>query len=1379
MGRFRHINDIKPDIKPKRGKEQKKNKKAGGGDDDANTSNNASENASYKADDKTYLNLPSNTFTKTVLPFIMDKIVKHYINNYKDKDDWFANYKEYKFDRIQAEVNKNGYRIDNVQPKTPVLILSSINDIIFNNDKNNEIKVSLESVEDNSSKMQEILNVPFSNTNNLTLTYATKIKNELIKIIETEYPLTYINKNTKKYINDDFLNDIYALYISYLFCNLKIYQIYFLFKPPPPDRSYSKRIDDEIYEKIFNVLNDIYIKLFSEKILDKDTLKKEDFKFDTDAIKNFIISNKIYEQAERDELFNNQPLLDKIFHEISNYLFYTSLKTIYSTNLYEKLGIQQKFDFNFGENNIFINCISRLDNEFKSEKIVNNFSEILANKSLYKNGNSTPLTDSQKKIIKDASMVIYDKYIHVNNYIGEFQDRFARNLNEPQQTVYNNSFSQSIINISINFLKRSKNTGLLVRKYIILTLQGIARIPAVPTGAALLLASGITTGLLYAIFGEKTVENLSRGAYTMTINTINKVIVKSERITANIYDQVKKAIREALKKSYQFIVNGINSALQPVKYLNNLIERMIKFSELQIIVKEYNKNTKNLITTHRFTDIERRDFFLKIIHKLVFISCNSFTFYIPPTVSNDSPRLSKYKEMYKAIFQLKIKIDNMSDKLKIGNQLNINELTNLKNESEEGIKNIDEMLGKIIKFKNDYAIYLNSKTDDSEFDLYSKRLKEIDENDNIKITDYNKKIDELNIGEYKNYSALLKQILENVTMKIQIHEAEKAAKEAEIKRAEEEERTKREHELSIQTKIAEKAQAEAQRAQEERLKAEAEAARLAAATKKQNVANVARTTAMTPVTKNATSNAEESEKKTNDVIQTAAMINNMDSENYYLKDFYDSLKKLNDAFSNYIENIKKLDYNNNNLEQKKKLQNEFFTNNNLLEKLNIKNTLIDVNNLKKINKYLVYKIFNSIQFESIKENRETNYLFDIIFLFLNKFKYKKNDFNHIFNKLVLTQQQNKDKPDIEKFSNIENIFNEIKNIINNENFEQNEFKDIRDFLNTNVFSIDEIVKEDLNGYKEDTANKHDEGPTIEVISDIDGDKNFIKGGYILSKYYIENDDLMVRLLGYIFNMIEEYDKPEMRTFLQKEYISDLLKKFISTDGLSPDILTMKKLDTINNEITDKPLKVKIPNAKLLSCYIDAIAIFIYHYITDRDVPKIIEMVEPKIVKTYDNEALKKLVANLKTSQEFAKKTIQIKLPDNHDLIKLYSDYTNANDSNISNVIKPNLDKAVKKYIQPFNDALNEYLTAIKTANTNIGNEFKMVYDRRAHVNDEVKTTGERYYAVLNTYKEEVDKPHDTKTKDALLYAQKEIDKIVKNNQKFIGSIEKPEENKTT
>ena len=79
-------------------------------------------------------------------------------------------------------------------------------------------------------------------------------------------------------------------------------------------------------------------------------------------------------------------------------------------------------------------------------------------------------------------------------------------------------------------------------------------------------------------------------------------------------------------------------------------------------------------------------------------------------------------------------------------------------------------------------------------------------------------------------------------------------------------------------------------------------------------------------------------------------------------------------------------------------------------------------------------------------------------------------------------------------------------------------------------------------------------------------------------------------MGYIDNIRSYYsdvEHPENRTLLSIENINNMLKRFISTDGFDPDILTATKPD-------GTPLKVKVGNASLLSCYIDNIAIIVYH-----------------------------------------------------------------------------------------------------------------------------------------------------------------------------------------
>jgi hypothetical protein len=76
------------------------------------------------------------------------------------------------------------------------------------------------------------------------------------------------------------------------------------------------------------------------------------------------------------------------------------------------------------------------------------------------------------------------------------------------------------------------------------------------------------------------------------------------------------------------------------------------------------------------------------------------------------------------------------------------------------------------------------------------------------------------------------------------------------------------------------------------------------------------------------------------------------------------------------------------------------------------------------------------------------------------------------------------------------------------------------------------------------------------------------------------------------NDFSDDTKPELRTLLKPENLNNMLKKFISTDGFSPDIMSEKKLDNFGKP-TDESLKVIINNAKLLKCYIHNISVILH------------------------------------------------------------------------------------------------------------------------------------------------------------------------------------------
>jgi hypothetical protein len=249
-------------------------------------------------------------------------------------------------------------------------------------------------------------------------------------------------------------------------------------------------------------------------------------------------------------------------------------------------------------------------------------------------------------------------------------------------------------------------------------------------------------------------------------------------------------------------------------------------------------------------------------------------------------------------------------------------------------------------------------------------------------------------------------------------------------------------------------------------------------------------------------------------------------------------------------------------------------------------------------------------------------------------------------------------------------------------------------------------------------------------------------------------------MAYIFNLIKDMKSPELHDVLQPNNISDLLKRFLSTNGYDPDFISAKKIDKTGKK-TEEPLKVKVQNAKLLSCYIDNIAILLYHYINS-NMPKKIRIVDAKkigIEESYTVEDLKKIQESTKPPEVKKIESMIAKRPDFTAVVDAITLYNNNKTDDLYKTAKEN---QINIYIEPLLNTYKKYKELEYNYN-NSGIFFGISTSKKDELSKQVQLEKHKYDILYLEYKNQLNN------------SQKNLDiaktmKKVLNQEKFNNQI---------
>ena len=385
----------------------------------------------------------------------------------------------------------------------------------------------------------------------------------------------------------------------------------------------------------------------------------------------------------------------------------------------------------------------------------------------------------------------------------------------------------------------------------------------------------------------------------------------------------------------------------------------------------------------------------------------------------------------------------------------------------------------------------------------------------------------------------------------------------------------------------------------------------------------------------------------------------------------------------------------------------------------------------------------------------------------------------IINKIISSYYDN-----MGKIANIENINNSKVNII--KEIKKEIIDDNYDLINIQYDCLNRIYKaiSDINNPNLDTIEKkiNKIKHIIEIIiaslreQDRMSFSTEKRGGYIEKKHNINNEDFMYRLMGYIFNIINDFsdeNKPELRTLLTVDNLNNMLKKFISTDGFDVNIMNAKKED-------GKPFKVKIDDARLLSCYVKNISILLYNRLNAKlpDKIKIIDFNDKKILKNKSIENFNKIIG---IKNDSYKREDDDKDVDDNDDYENNDDKDDDKDDNKDesgediddNELKQNknyelfLNFLKNKDENYINNLYNKYINKIKNDDNN---NYKKEYFKELITNidklikfDENKRTINSNINKIKNNQKKIDKSKEEREKNKL---NKENEELIEKNEKL-------------
>jgi hypothetical protein len=128
----------------------------------------------------------------------------------------------------------------------------------------------------------------------------------------------------------------------------------------------------------------------------------------------------------------------------------------------------------------------------------------------------------------------------------------------------------------------------------------------------------------------------------------------------------------------------------------------------------------------------------------------------------------------------------------------------------------------------------------------------------------------------------------------------------------------------------------------------------------------------------------------------------------------------------------------------------------------------------------------------------------------------------------------------------------------------------------------------------------------DMYKDIRKELNPVKktGGYLERTHKIHGNDLAIRLLSFIDNVIENSANPNNKSLLDIENIYKMLEDFIASDGFDPQIIEAIK-ETKSNDPQNR-FYIRVDNKPAFKCHLNNLAVFINCRLNG-EIPEQIEM----------------------------------------------------------------------------------------------------------------------------------------------------------------------------
>jgi hypothetical protein len=375
-------------------------------------------------------------------------------------------------------------------------------------------------------------------------------------------------------------------------------------------------LNDVIFLKLFRTIKSIYESIETSIPKDKNVDDIDNIIQKFNKTPPFTEDQLVLLLRENQIIISGTDFLDKkIIKYVKQCIFFNHLQSLISIKMYAFLGIEQSYNDSTKDSNMFLKLIQRYDNELKCDKLITQMID-------KKRSAHTSFTDSEISDYKQFFLRIYDKYMDPVFANSNQHDRTLRKMysNKDQtDTTFITAFKNNMRGCSGQFLRglviNGSTSGGFFRviiKSIIVLLGGLV-VGFVGIVSSFTIIPLITL-VVSIILTPNQINYIVRGGGTMAIKTKTAVTLFCKSIYNNIAEHFNKLIQSLIEKFVSFkkyITDAYDRIVNPVKLLNNLIDRVVRLSDIKYVINEYNNNPKRYFTRANFTDKDREDCLLK------------------------------------------------------------------------------------------------------------------------------------------------------------------------------------------------------------------------------------------------------------------------------------------------------------------------------------------------------------------------------------------------------------------------------------------------------------------------------------------------------------------------------------------------------------------------------------------------------------------------------------------------------------------------------------------------------------------------------------------------------------------------------------------------